>query len=130
MSAVFAKRRPWLAPTLLLLLFASLLLPTPAPAAEIPAKGMVTMVDLGAKSCLPCKLMAPILAELTTEYKGRAAIIFIDVWEQPEAAKRFQVSLIPTQIFYDRNGREVYRHAGFMDKQTIVKRLEALLAQK
>lgn len=130
MSAVFARRRSWLAPSLLLLLCASLLLPTPAPAAEIPVKGMVTLVDLGAKSCLPCKLMAPILAELTTEYKGRAAIIFIDVWEQPDAAKRFQVSLIPTQIFYDRNGREVYRHPGFMDKQTIVKRLESLLAQK
>jgi thioredoxin 1 len=46
---------------------------------DIPAKNTVTMVDLGAKTCIPCKLMAPILEELEKEYKGRAAVIFIDV---------------------------------------------------
>lgn len=97
-------------------------------AAQIPVPGTVTMVDLGAKSCVPCQLMAPILAELEEEYRGRAAIIFIDVWENPEAAGPFGISIIPTQIFYDREGREVYRHVGFLGKEPIVQRLEALLA--
>mgnify|MGYP002476647646 CR=1 FL=1 len=48
---------------------------------------MVTMIDLGAKACIPCKMMAPILEELEREYDttGKAAIIFIDVWENPDA---------------------------------------------
>jgi thioredoxin 1 len=86
----------------------------------IPVPGMVTMVDLGAKSCIPCKMMAPILAELQQEYEGRAAIIFIDVWENPAAGGHFGIRVIPTQIFYDPQGREVFRHEGFMDKRAIV----------
>ncbi|MFA7381898.1 MAG: thioredoxin family protein [Desulfurivibrionaceae bacterium] len=89
----------------------------------IPVPGMVTMVDLGANSCIPCKMMAPILEELKTEYKDRAAIVFIDVWKNPEEGKKFKVSLIPTQIFFDKNGKEVYRHSGFMDKKSIMAQL-------
>ena len=51
---------------------------------EVPAKGMVTMVDIGAQKCIPCKMMAPIMESLQKEYKGKAAIMFIDVWENRE----------------------------------------------
>ena len=61
------------------------------PVPEVPAKGMVTMVDIGAKKCIPCKMMAPIMEELEKEYKGRAAIIFIDVWVDPSQGKRFGI---------------------------------------
>jgi thioredoxin 1 len=97
---------------------------------NIPVKGMVTLVDLGAGSCIPCKQMAPILEELKKEYAGRAAIIFIDVWQERDLAQRFAISMIPTQIFFDREGKEIYRHVGFMDKQTIVDRLEYLRGKK
>ena len=92
-------------------------------AAPIPAPGMVTMVDLGATTCIPCKMMAPILEELKTKYQDRAAIVFIDVWKLPEQSKKFKVSMIPTQVFFDQNGTEVYRHVGFMGKQAIVDQL-------
>ncbi|MFZ5773903.1 MAG: thioredoxin family protein [Thermodesulfobacteriota bacterium] len=92
-------------------------------ATSLPAPGMVTMVDLGANSCIPCKMMAPILEELKSEYQGKAAIVFIDVWKMPEQAKKFQVSVIPTQVFYDKSGVEVYRHVGFLEKQAIVDQL-------
>lgn len=85
---------------------------------------MVTMVDLGAKTCIPCKMMAPIMEELEKEYKDRAAIVFIDVWENPDAGKNYGVKAIPTQIFYDVHGKEVYRHIGFLDKAGIVAELE------
>jgi len=81
---------------------------------------MVTMVDLGADKCIPCKLMAPILAELQKEYAGRASIIFIDVWKHHDQVERFGISAIPTQIFFDAGGREVHRNVGFMDKKRIV----------
>src|SRR5512137_1924583 len=64
---------------------------------EVPVKDMVTMVDLGAKSCIPCKMMAPIMEKLDKDYKGRAAILFLDVWKDPEQAKRFGIRVIPTQ---------------------------------
>jgi thioredoxin 1 len=95
----------------------------------IPVKEMVTLVDLGAKSCIPCKLMAPILEELGKEYKGRAAVIFIDVWENRNKAKEFKVVTIPTQIFYNKQGQEVYRHIGFFDKESIKEKLDSLIAE-
>ena len=84
------------------------------------------MVDLGARKCIPCKLMAPILEKLEKEYAGKAAIVFVDVWEDKEPAKRFGIRAIPTQIFFDTNGQEVYRHVGFMSEEAIVGRLKRL----
>jgi thioredoxin 1 len=91
-----------------------------------PSTGIVTMIDLGATECIPCKMMAPILEELKREYAGRADIIFIDVYKDPSQVKRYGIRAIPTQIFFDREGREVFRHTGFMDKRRIVDELAKL----
>lgn len=97
---------------------------------EIPTPGMVTMVDLGADKCIPCKLMAPIIAELEEEYDGIAAVTFIDVWKNPDEAKKYGVKAIPTQIFYDKDGKEVERHTGFLDKNSILEIFEKLGATR
>ena len=89
----------------------------------VPVDGMVTMIDLGAKKCIPCKMMAPILEKMKKIYKGKAEIVFIDVWENPEEVKRFKIRAIPTQIFFDKDGKEVYRHLGFMSEKKIVGQL-------
>ena len=86
----------------------------------LPVKGMVTMIDLGASKCIPCKMMAPILEKMESKYEGRAAIVFIDVWENREQATRFGIRAIPTQIFYDAEGKEVSRHLGFISEEEIV----------
>ncbi len=86
---------------------------------EVPAKGMVTLVDLGSHQCLPCRLMTPILDELKTEYQGRAAVVFLDVWEDRTLAAQYRVRVIPTQIFYDKQGQEAFRHEGFLSKENI-----------
>jgi thioredoxin 1 len=93
---------------------------------KIPLKGMVTMIDLGAKSCIPCKMMAPILEKLEKVYDGKAAIVFIDVWKHRGQAKRFRIRAIPTQIFFDQQGKEVYRHVGFMSEKAIVNQLKKM----
>ena len=93
---------------------------------EVPVKGMVTMLDIGADKCIPCKMMAPIMKELEEEYQGKAAIIFIDVWKHQEQGQKFRIRVIPTQIFYDKDGKEVQRHEGYMDKKAIVAVLEKL----
>jgi len=92
----------------------------------VPTPGLVTMVDLGAHKCIPCKMMAPIIEELQKEYEGRASIIFIDVWEHREQAQRFGIRGIPTQIFYDKQGKEIKRHVGFLDKKSIVAMFDEL----
>ena len=97
---------------------------------EGPVKGMVTMLDIGADRCVPCKMMAPILKELEEEYRGKAAILFIDVWKNRDQGPKFGIRAIPTQIFYDKDGHEVLRHEGFMDEKSIVAVLERLGVKK
>ncbi|WP_157237920.1 thioredoxin family protein [Desulfobacter curvatus] len=89
----------------------------------VPEKGKVTMVDLGAKKCIPCKMMAPIMGKLEKVYEGKAHIVFIDVWENREQAPRFGIRAIPTQIFFNEKGEEVYRHEGFLEERAIVEQL-------
>jgi thioredoxin 1 len=100
--------------------------PAVSQTAGSPSPGRVTMIDLGADSCVPCKMMAPIIEELKQEYADRADIIFHDVWKDPAPAKQYGIRAIPTQIFFDREGREVHRHVGFMDKKAIVEILTRL----
>jgi thioredoxin 1 len=93
---------------------------------DVPVKGMVTMLDLGAKSCIPCKMMAPILEKVEKDYKDKAAIIFIDVWKDRDQIRRFGIQAIPTQVFFDKDGEEVYRHVGFMSEKAIVEQLKKM----
>lgn len=88
--------------------------------------GRPAVIDLGARTCIPCKKMAPILEGLATEYRGRASVLFIDVHENRAAARQFRVQMIPTQIFFDAKGKEVKRHVGFMDRAAIVAELNGL----
>ena len=111
-----------------LLLVFILVLPVSA-APELPRPGTVTMIDLGAKSCIPCKMMAPILEKLEAEYRGKADVVFIDVWQSPEEGKKYGISAIPTQIFYNKKGEEVGRHQGFLDEKSIRAALDELLAE-
>jgi len=97
--------------------------------AEVPVKGMVTMVDLGANSCVPCKMMAPILDKLRKEYEGRAAIVVIDVWKDKSQSKKYGIRSIPTQVFYDQEGKETYRHTGFLSENAIRTQLKLLGVQ-
>ena len=90
-------------------------------AAESGPRGRLPrLVDLGAGKCIPCKKMAPILEELKKEYAGRMEVEFIDVWKNPDAGKAFGVEMIPTQIFYDASGTELFRHTGFFGKEDIL----------
>jgi thioredoxin 1 len=117
---------------LLFLLFAvSMMCASYSTAADpIPTPGRITLVDLGATSCIPCKMMAPILKELEVEYKDKVVVTFIDVWLNEGEGRRFGVRAIPTQIFFEKDGKEVFRHVGFMDKQAIIDQLERMLKEQ
>lgn len=94
---------------------------TPKPAAAPPAEvKLPKLVDLGAKKCVPCKMMAPILDELARDFKGKLVVEFIDVWQTPDAGDKYGIQSIPTQIFYDADGKEFFRHEGFFPKEDIL----------
>ena len=80
------------------------------------------LLDLGATKCVPCKMMAPILDELREEYSGRLDVEFVDVWQNPDVARRHGVKSIPTQIFFDATGKELFRHQGFIAKEDILRK--------
>jgi thioredoxin 1 len=82
------------------------------------------LVDLGATQCIPCKMMVPILEQLTKEYAGVFDVEFIDVWqkENAEKAEAYGIEQIPTQVFLDADGKELWRHVGFISKEDILKK--------
>lgn len=116
-----------------LLLFGWLILAETAPplekgkaAAAEAMKALPRLVDVGADRCPPCVQMAPILEELRREYSESLEVIFVDVWKNPTKAIAYRVRMIPTLIFYDAFGNEVYRHSGHYSKDDILKKFEEL----
>jgi thioredoxin 1 len=98
----------------------------PAPGEESVAlsdtasSALPKLVDLGADKCAACKAMAPILDELRETYAGRMDVVFIDVWQNRGAAEEYRVQVIPTQIFFDPAGNELFRHQGFLSREDIL----------
>ena len=72
---------------------------------KLKSYGLPIMIDFGADSCAPCRVMAPVLLELNNELQERAIIKYVDVWKDPELAKGYPISVIPTQMFFDKDGK-------------------------
>jgi len=76
-------------------------------------EGKVVMLELGSVGCIPCEQMKPVMEKLRTNYKGKLEVVFIDVRRDGENGRKFGVTMIPTQVFLDRTGKEFHRHIGF-----------------
>lgn len=87
----------------------------------------VVLVDFFADWCGPCKALHPALAELATEYEGKAVISKINVDTSPELAQQFSVRSIPA-LFYFKNGEVVQRLSGLQSKHILGQNLDSLLA--
>ena len=96
------------------------------PVDKARASGKPAMVDFGADGCRPCDMMKPILASLKTKYEGKANVIFVHVREEQLLAGRYGIRAIPVQVFFDKDGKEVYRHTGFFAQADIEKKLAEL----
>jgi thioredoxin 1 len=99
-----------------------------APDAASPAipAARPRLVDLGADKCIPCQMMAPILEELKATYVNQFQVEFIDVWKNPDAGEQYGIRVIPTQIFYDAEGQERFRHEGFFAKEDMLAKWKEL----
>ena len=89
-------------------------------------KALPKLIDLGADKCIPCKMMKPILDDLKVNYAETFKTEFIDVWENNEAGKTYGINLIPTQIFFGADGKELFRHEGFFAKEDILAKWKEL----
>jgi len=83
----------------------------------------VTFVEIGSVNCIPCKAMQPIMKEVEEEYKGQVKIVFHDVWTEKGKtdAMKYNIRVIPTQVFLDKAGKEYFRHEGYYPKADVVR---------
>ncbi len=124
------RTRAWIVVAVLatLALFAGACRETPEPPPEGAAEpgavasetGLPRLVDLGSTTCVPCKAMAPILDEMRETFEGQFEVVFIDTREDRDAGREYGISIIPTQIFFDSEGNELFRHQGFFSRADIL----------
>ncbi len=81
-------------------------------------EGKPLIVDMGSDTCVPCKMIKPVLEEIAEEYKGDLNVIILDVHEYMEIAQELGVMSIPTQFFYDKEGKMLGQHVGFLPKES------------
>lgn len=114
--------KPVLISAVLLIMF-SFSMHCPNAGAQAPFKAVkVTFVEIGAAKCIPCKMMQPIMKEVGEEYKGQVKVLFHDVWTQQGKidALKYNIRMIPTQVFLDKDGKEYFRHEGYFPKEDLV----------
>lgn len=88
--------------------------------------GKPSMIEFGATGCIPCDKMQPILDKVRKKYGDALNVVFVHVRENPILGSRFGVRSIPVQAFYDKDGRETFRHTGFYEEAEVMKQIEKL----
>ena len=86
----------------------------------------VTFIELGSMRCGPCRMMQPVVEQIKKDFQGQVNVIFYDVWstEGRPYGEQYNIRLIPTQVFLDKNGREYFRHEGFFPREEIIEVLK------
>ena len=101
-------------------------LPQQKSSAPVDKKSPITFVELGSVNCIPCRQMQPVLKAIEKKYGDQIKVVFYDVWkpEQRKYAEQYRIKLIPTQVFLDGAGKEIFRHEGFFPEGEIDKLLQ------
>jgi thioredoxin 1 len=93
---------------------------------EITNTDKVVMIDFWATWCGPCRMVGPLVEELSNEYEGKAVVGKLDVDSNPEISMKFGIRNIPT-ILYVKNGQVVDKLVGAASKQALEAKLTALM---
>src|ERR1700754_2357300 len=91
---------------------------------EIIASKTPVLVDFYADWCGPCKAMSPVIKEVADLVKGKARVIKVNIDKEEADTMKYHVSAVPTFIIF-KNGESVWRHAGMIDKQSLLKTIES-----
>ena len=94
--------------------------------ASAPPNSRPAIYDFGSGRCLNCRKMEKILEAVKGQYSQQVEVRLIYVDRDKDLASRYKIMLIPTQVFVDASGREVFRHLGLFPKDELVKKLQEL----
>jgi len=96
---------------------------------DIKKQSNITFIEIGSVNCIPCKMMQPVMKKIETNYKDNVKVVFYDVWtkEQAHFAQVYNIRVIPTQVFLDKDGKEYFRHEGFFPFEEVEKILKMKL---
>lgn len=94
--------------------------------ASVVGQGKPVLLELGSDKCVPCQMMTPVLKELSEQYRQQFTVAFHDVWKDSSVGDKYGIESIPTQIFFDKDGKELYRHVGFFPKDDILAKWKEL----
>ncbi len=86
----------------------------------------IIFYEFGSTTCIPCKQMKPVMEAIQKKYADQIEVVFIDENKEPEKSKSFDIRLIPTQVFVDRQGNELHRHEGYYPEEEIDKFLQSV----
>lgn len=111
---------------LVLVFFIGFLSITPSQAEPAAKPKLPVLMEFGRGICIPCRQMKPILESLARESEGQLVVQVVEIDSKPELTRRYRIMVIPTQVFVDANGQEVYRHLGFYPKDDLVAKLKEL----
>ena len=101
--------------------------PSPAakPAVTNSATAKIKFLEIGSDKCIPCKQMKVVTENIVIKYGDELAFQYIDIYENKDVADDYKVQLIPTQIFYNQKGVEIFRHVGYFPEEKIDSLLQA-----
>jgi thioredoxin 1 len=85
--------------------------------------GKPMVVDFGSNSCIPCRQLRPVLQKIQKDYTGKLEVLIIDIRNNQKLASDYQIQVIPTVVFFDPAGKEVFRHQGFMSEEKVKEQL-------
>lgn len=90
--------------------------------AEVLNSELPVLVDFWATWCGPCKMIAPVVAEIAEEYEGKVKVGKVNVDEENALAMQYRVASIPTLLLF-KNGQVVNTSVGYLPKQEIIEKL-------
>ncbi len=89
------------------------------PDSTVVHKPKITFLELGSKTCIPCKMMEKVMESISVKYGDQIDVIFHDVRKENKIAAKYKNKMIPTQVFLDETGKEIHRHVGFYPEEQI-----------
>jgi thioredoxin 1 len=85
--------------------------------------GKPMVVDFGSNSCIPCRQLRPVLQKVRKDHEGRLEVLIIEIQKNQQLAAEYRIQVMPTVVFIDKAGKEVFRHQGFMSEEKIKEQL-------